>query len=126
VPKPADKAPKKAAGAKPQAAAKPKHEAPPAEAESEHAETMIDVAALPVWSTLQIFLGILDRVAWLRMGLVVNPETQKIEKDFEQAKAAIDSYEALLKALGNNLQPDAKRQFEARLTDLKLNYASHT
>lgn len=86
---------------------------------------MVDVAVLPLWSTLQIFLGILDRVAWLRMGLVVNPETQQIEKDMEQARAAIDCYEAILKALANKLQPEAKRQLEAHLTDLKLNYSSH-
>lgn len=126
MPKPTEKASKKAAQAKATPAPEPKREAPPVEKEPEGPEGMIDVAALPIWSTLQIFLGILDRVAWLRMGLVVNPETQQIEKDFEQARAAIDCYEALLKALGNKLQPDAKRQLEARLTDLKLNYASHT
>jgi hypothetical protein len=102
-----------------------KHEAPKEGKQPEAPAGMVDVAVLPLWSTLQIFLGILDRVAWLRMGLVVNPETQQIEKDMEQARAAIDCYEAILKALANKLQPEAKRQLEAHLTDLKLNYSSH-
>jgi hypothetical protein len=122
MPAPRDKASKKSTQAK----AEPEREAPEESKKPEAPEGMVDVAVLPIWSTLQIFLGILDRVAWLRMGLVVNPETQKIEKDMEQARAAIDCYEAILKALGDKLQPDAKRQLEAHLTDLKLNYASHT
>lgn len=126
MPQPPKQAPKKAASVEAKPAPKPEPKTPPSEKESEESEGVVDVAVLPVWSTLQIFLGILDRVAWLRMGIVVNPETQQIEKDFEQAKAAIDSYEAILRILESKLQPDAKRQFEARLTDLKLNYASHT
>jgi len=86
---------------------------------------VVDLTALPVWQLLQIFLGVLDQVAWQRMGLVVNPQTQKIEKDMEQARAAIDCYEAILRVLDGHIDPDTKRRLDVRLTDLKLNYASH-
>jgi len=85
----------------------------------------VDLTALPVWQLLQIFLGVLDQVAWQRMGLVVNPQTQKVEKDMEQARAAIDCYEAVLKVLDGHIDPNVKRRLDVRLTDLKLNYASH-
>ncbi len=88
-------------------------------------EGVIDIAALPVWQIIPIFMGILDRVAWQRIGLVVNPQSQKIEKDLEQARVAIDCYENLLKHLGDKVSPDIKSHLEGRLTDLKLNYSSH-
>ncbi len=86
---------------------------------------VVDIAALPVWQIIPIFMGILDRAAWQRIGLVVNPQSQKIEKDLEQARVAIDCYESLLKQLGDKIPPDVKRHLEGRLTDLKLNYSSH-
>ncbi len=93
--------------------------------EDQSSEGVVDIAALSVWQVIPIFLGILDRVAWQRIGLVVNPQSQKIEKDLEQARVAIDCYENLLKQLGDTIPPEAKRHLITRLTDLKLNYSSH-
>ncbi|MFX1475010.1 MAG: DUF1844 domain-containing protein [Promethearchaeota archaeon] len=95
------------------------------ETEDQPPGEVVDIAALPVWQIIPIFLGILDRVAWQRIGLVVNPQSQKIEKDLEQARVAIDCYEKLLQQVGDKVPPDVKRHFEGRLTDLKLNYSSH-
>lgn len=94
------------------------------EATTERPTAVVDIAALPLWQILQVFVGIFDRVAWQRMGLVVNPQTQEIEKDMEQARIAIDCYEALLKHLADKVKPEVKQHLETRLTDLKLNFAS--
>lgn len=105
----------------------PKKKAPKedvsAEPEEEPSAGVIDIAALPIWQIIPIFIGIFDRVAWQRMGMVVNPMTQQIEKDLDQARVAIDSYEALFKHLGDNINMETKKVLEARLTDLKLNFA---
>ena len=107
---------------------KPKSKAPveaPETAEEEASQpVMVDISALPVWQLIPLFINILERVAWQKMGLVVNPQTQEIEKDLTQAKTAIDSYEALLNQLGDHIEADTKDALKNRLTDLKLNFAS--
>jgi hypothetical protein len=92
--------------------------------EEEPTPQMVDISALPVWQLIPFFIRILDSVAWQKMGLVVNPMTQEIEKDLVQARAAIDSYEALLGQLKEHGEPVAIEALEARLADLKLNYAT--
>ena len=104
----------------------PKAEEPEAEGEEGSQPVMVDIAALPIWQLIPLFINILERVAWQKMGLVVNPQTQEIEKDLEQARAAIDSYASLLEHLGDHTEPDTKTAMQARLTDLKLNFASQT
>ncbi len=104
----------------------PISEEPPAEENTESEPVMVDIAALPVWQLIPLFINILERVAWQKMGLVVNPQTQEIEKDLQQARVAIDSYTALLEHLGENIEPETKTALKARLTDLKLNFASQS
>jgi len=111
---------------------KPKSKAPPPEPEEaseippEEAEHQtVDISALPVWQLIPFFIRILDQVAWQKMGLIVNPMTQQIEKDLIQARAAIDSYESLLHQLGDHITPELKEALKTRLADLKLNYATH-
>ncbi|MFX0168464.1 MAG: DUF1844 domain-containing protein [Candidatus Hodarchaeota archaeon] len=91
--------------------------------EASEAPKMIDIASLPIWQIIPFFMGILDRVAWQKIGLVVNPTSQEIEKDLEQAHLAIDAYEYLLGQVSKQLEQETRQAFEARLTDLKLNYA---
>ncbi len=97
---------------------------PTPEEKAESEPVMVDIAALPVWQLIPLFINILERVAWQKMGLVVNPQTQEIEKDLEQARVAIDSYTYLLEHLEDHVEPDTKTALKARLTDLKLNFAS--
>jgi hypothetical protein len=87
---------------------------------------VVDIAILPIWQVIPIFMGILDRIAWQRMGLVVNPQTQELEKDMEQARIAINLYEAMFKHLEPKLDEETQKQINSRLTDLKLNFASHS
>lgn len=116
--------PKKPTTPKSKPKTEPEPTSPEGEEPTERPTTVVDIAALPLWQILQVFLGIFDRVAWQRMGLVVNPQTQEIEKDMEQARAAIDCYEVLLKHLADKVKPEVKQHLETRLTDLKLNFAS--
>jgi hypothetical protein len=92
--------------------------------EEEPEPQTVDISALPVWHIIPFFIRIFDQVAWQKMGLIVNPMTQEIEKDLDQARAAIDSYEALLNQLGEHFEPDMKEALESRLADLKLNFAT--
>jgi hypothetical protein len=94
--------------------------------EQESAPQMVDISALPVWQIIPFFIRILDQVAWQKMGLIVNPMTQQIEKDLEQARVAIDSFEALLNQLSEHIEPESKKALTSRLADLKLNFATHT
>ncbi|MFW9934144.1 MAG: DUF1844 domain-containing protein [Candidatus Thorarchaeota archaeon] len=117
---------KKKGKAKPKGT-KPEPEIPTETAEQEAAKPQIvDISALPVWQILPFFIRILDSVAWQKMGLVVNPMTQEVEKDLNQARAAIDSYEALLNQLGDQIETDTKAALKSRLADLKLNFATHS
>ncbi|MFX1509607.1 MAG: DUF1844 domain-containing protein [Promethearchaeota archaeon] len=112
---------KKPATKKKKAAAEPVN----SEAATEEAgPQVVDISALPIWNILPFFIRILDSVAWQKMGLIVNPMTQEIEKDLVQARVAIDSYEALLSQLGDKIDLDTKKALSDRLADLKLNFAT--
>ncbi len=101
----------------------PKEVSEPTEPDDK-APGMVDITALPVWQIIPFFIRIFDQVAWQKMGLILNPMTQEIEKDLDQARAAIDSYEALLNQLGEHIEPDMRKALESRLSDLKLNFAT--
>jgi hypothetical protein len=94
--------------------------------ESKAAPQMVDISALPLWQIISLFLNILDKVAWQKMGLVVNPASQEIEKDLTQARAAIDIYEHLLSHLESQVEQETRQVLEARLTDLRLNFAKQS
>jgi len=65
----------------------------------------------------------LESKAWAYLDLVAHPETQKHQKDPEQAKAAIDAIEALYKTIEADLDPTEKKDIQVRLTNLRLNFA---
>jgi hypothetical protein len=59
------------------------------------------------------------------MGLVVDPKTNKTEKDVEQARTAIDCFELILKRIESRLGEDEKRRMSSVLSDLQLNFVTH-
>lgn len=65
----------------------------------------------------------LESKAWAYLDLVAHPETQKHQKDPEQAKTAIDAIEALYKTIEAGLDPAEKKDIQVRLTNLRLNFA---
>jgi hypothetical protein len=74
---------------------------------------------------LKLFLNILAGQAWMRMGLTVDPKTNKTEKDMNQAKIAIDCFQFISKQLEGHVTEDEKRQIGNLLSDLQMNYVTH-
>ncbi len=64
----------------------------------------------------------LEGKAWAYLGLTAHPETQKPEKDLNQAKLAIDSIDALYKILEPSLTDEEKKDIQVSLTNLRLNF----
>ena len=56
------------------------------------------------------------------LGKVLNPVTNKIERNLEQAKQSIDMLEMLRDKTKGNLSPESERLLSQFLSDLRLNY----
>jgi hypothetical protein len=56
------------------------------------------------------------------LGKLMNPVTQKIEKNNIQAKESIDMLEMLKEKTKGNISPELTRLLDQFLTDLRLNY----
>lgn len=56
------------------------------------------------------------------LGKLMNPVTQKIEKNVAQAKESIEMLEMLKQKTQGNLNPELTRLLDQFLTDLRLNY----
>ncbi|WXG43748.1 MAG: DUF1844 domain-containing protein [Promethearchaeati archaeon SRVP18_Atabeyarchaeia-1] len=91
---------------------------------NEHAGA-VDIGALDTYTTLKLFLTILSGQAWRKMGLVVDPQTNKAEKDMEQARTAIDCFQFILKRIEGKLSEEEKGKLNTILSDLQLNFVTH-
>jgi hypothetical protein len=69
-------------------------------------------------------LSMIASQAWHHLGLVPVPGTEKAEIDLEQARMAIDLYEANLNVIGPSLEKDISKQFKQVLMDLQLNFVN--
>jgi hypothetical protein len=56
------------------------------------------------------------------LGKVMNPMTNAIEKNIEQAQQAIDMLEMLKNKTKGNISVDAEKLLSQFLSDLRLNY----
>ncbi len=56
------------------------------------------------------------------LGKVMNPVTNKIDRNLEQAKQSIDMLEMLRDKTKGNLSPESERLLSQFLSDLRLNY----
>jgi hypothetical protein len=65
----------------------------------------------------------LATAAWSQLGKIPHPNTQKLEKDLEQAKMSIDFLRMLLEKTEGNLKPKEKELLTNAVTDLELNFA---
>lgn len=81
-----------------------------------------ELRPLDVWSVLHVCIGQLAGVAWQTMGLRADPFTNKMTKDLGQARVAIDATAALVELLLPQVQGQEKRDLQALLTDLRLNF----
>jgi uncharacterized protein DUF1844 len=82
----------------------------------------IPLEAVPTRELLVWMIGVLGAKAWQGMGLVPNPASGKIEKNLEDAKIAIDAFSALLDAMRPQLDAQLRRESEALLTTLRVNF----
>jgi len=93
------------------------------EAGLDEMEGSAEQGSLPdVYSVLALFLQELRSLAWLRMGLVANPSTGKIERDLEQAHIAIDTVTFLAKQLEPAVAPEERLPLKALVSDLQINF----
>ncbi|MDQ7819206.1 MAG: DUF1844 domain-containing protein [Armatimonadota bacterium] len=88
--------------------------------EQETAQTPEQPATLV--DLLRWFVGVLAGSAWQYLGLVPNPNTKKIEQNFDDARLAIDTMSAVLDLLRPRLDDRQRREMDALLADLRLNF----
>ena len=101
-------------------------EAAPEPPTEEGAEATEQVQAIDVYSVLRLSIAQLAGVAWQTMGLQPDPFTKQIRKDPAQARVAIDATAALVEQLKPHLQGQEARDYQTLLTDLRLNFVSHS
>jgi hypothetical protein len=101
----------------------PQEEERPAAGESQAGEPAEEAEAVDVYGVLRYCIALLHTHAWQSMGLVPNPVTQKIERDMEQARVAIDCLNFLVERLDPNVGPEERRSLRGLLTDLRINFA---
>ena len=65
----------------------------------------------------------LQNVAIMQMGKIVNPATNQVEKNLDQAKATIDMLRMLKEKTKGNLNDEESRLIEQVVLTLQLNYA---
>ncbi len=82
----------------------------------------IPLGALAAPELLVWVLSLLAVKAWEGMGLVPNPATNKIQKNLDDARIAIDAYGAILDVVRARLENGPRRETETLLTTLRLNF----
>ena len=82
----------------------------------------VPLHALRTHDLLVWMLGILAHKAWEGMGLVANPMTNKVEKNMEEARLAIDAYAATFEVVRVRVEDQPRRDMETLLTTLRLNF----
>jgi len=81
------------------------------------------VEAVDVYGVLRYCIAMLQSHAWQAMGLVPNPLTNKIERNLEQAKVAVDCVGFLVQQLEPKAQPHELPHLRSLLSDLRINFA---
>jgi hypothetical protein len=108
---------------KPDSGVKSPDESAPNEKERE--PVGVDISGLDTFTTLKLFLSILADQAWRKMGMIADPRTNKVEKDMNQAKTAINCFQFMLKELETHLTEDEKNKLNNVLNDLQINFVTH-
>lgn len=81
-----------------------------------------DITSLDTYSLIGLFIGLLSVKAWETMGLRVKPGTDRIEKDFDQSRTAIDTIDFLVQKLKSHVPESDRSRLESLVADLKLNF----
>ena len=92
--------------------------------EPEEKKTQIfDITSLDTYDLLSFFISILSAQAWQHMGLRVKPGTDKVEKDLERGKIAIDCAAFLIEKLEPHIAEKDREALRGLLADLQINFA---
>ena len=78
-------------------------------------------------SRKDLFLGLVhsfQAAAMQQMGKIMNPFTEKMERDLKQARLSIDMLEMLQERTSGNLTGEESRFLTHVLTELRLNYVA--
>lgn len=67
-------------------------------------------------------VSLLATSAWRALGLIPDPATNKVERNLDDARLAIDATAALLEHLRPRLQDAERREFDTLLANLRLNF----
>ena len=84
---------------------------------AESAPAAVDAAGVLRWC-----IGVLAASAWQALGLIPNPTTNKIERNLDDARLAIDAVAVLAEQLKPRLTDSERRELETLLTDLRVNF----
>jgi len=87
------------------------------EEKQEEPHKELDLTTLFVW-----FISMLSGKAWEYLGLIMNPETKKLNKDLKKAKIAIDTIAFLFDQIKDALNKEDFNRIESLLANLRMNY----
>ncbi|UCH37638.1 MAG: DUF1844 domain-containing protein [Candidatus Bathyarchaeota archaeon] len=90
---------------------------------TEKTPAVLDITSLDVYVLLSMIIDILSEQAWQYMGLRVKPGTDKVEKDFQRARVAIDCIVFLTNKVTPQLDDSGKKQLQKLIADLQINFA---
>lgn len=81
-----------------------------------------DLFPKDIYAFMKILISSLSSQAWIFLGLMPHPGTQKVEKDVQQVKVAIDTIEFIYKQIEIKLEENEKKSIQELLGNLKLNF----
>jgi len=76
-----------------------------------------DLPTLFIW-----FISMLSGKSWEYLGLIMNPETKKINQDFKKAKISIDTIAYLFDQIKETINKEDFNRIENLLANLRMNY----
>ena len=89
------------------------------EVQKEMARVLVNVKDMTLYN-----MSVLASQAWHHLGLVPIPGVDRSEVDLEQAKMAIDLFDANLNVISSYLEKDTTKHLKQTLMDLQLNYVN--
>ncbi len=85
-----------------------------------------DAPDMPPEPDFKFFVTTLAMQAWIALGVIPNPVTQKTEENFGQAKYIIDTLEIIDKKTQGNLDKEEKELMEGLLHELRMGFVHKT
>ncbi len=93
----------------------------PAPAEEPAQDEPMNWAEVGVYGVLRFTVGLLVQLAWINLGIQAPPGGETRE-NLPEAQAAISSLGDIITRLEPDLSPDEKRELDAMLANLRINY----